>query len=181
MQRSCVKEFEDYKEVLRPLFDERANAITVEVLKSFSLENSKELVISNMSTREVFAIFFSDQEFKRNNQTYNCFIEFYAKEYMYAYDLQISEITPAPPEVFAFIYSSNYSELLEYPFESSRTVSFNRPIPKASIFLPKSIHCNILEKIYWSTPQQLLISRALTLKGMQQILKLSLYQYSFKD
>ncbi|KAL4428914.1 hypothetical protein ABPG74_017504 [Tetrahymena malaccensis] len=167
LQKSVIKEFEDNAAIYKPLFEERSNSIKRKINSDFNSATFSELAIKNISAREVFGLFFSNQIFKsdRLNKKFTSFLEFFILEYLHGTNIQISEIQLPPPEIFNSIYSNNYLQLLEYPESSERHISFTHNIPNASAFLPKSLQCQMKEIIYWQSPQNFTLTRYLSLKG----------------
>ncbi|KAL4498022.1 hypothetical protein ABPG72_014879 [Tetrahymena utriculariae] len=167
LQKSVIKEFEDNAAIYKPLFDERSNSIKRKINSDFNSATFSELILKNISAREVFGIFFSNQIFKsdRLQKKFTSFLEFFILEYLHGTNVSISEIQLPPPEIFNSIYSNNYLQLLEYPESSERHISFTHNIPNASAFLPKSLQCQMKETIYWQSPQSFTLIRYLSLKG----------------
>ncbi|EAR83328.3 GRAM domain protein (macronuclear) [Tetrahymena thermophila SB210] len=167
LRKSVIKEFEDNAAIYKPLFDERSNSIKRKINSDFNSATFSELVLKNITAREVFGIFFSNQIFvsDRLQRKFTSFLEFFILEYLHGTNVSVSEIQLPPPEIFNSIYSNNYLQLLEYPESSERHISFTHNIPNASAFLPKSLQCQMKETIYWQSPQSFTLVRLLSLKG----------------
>ncbi len=74
-------------------------------------------------------------------------------------NIKIKNLSPAPPSFFSNLKSEDIKDLSEYELFSFREYNHTHPVREKVPFCPTECICDIREKVYWLSNNEIIIER----------------------